>query len=91
MLSILSPATIPGSHPIKAALVAQLYSCELAGEVKITLMSQYPDEHEVILIHGAGTDAEIVEKLPLHQIDQSKHIGLLTSLYLPAGGGVHLV
>jgi tetrapyrrole methylase family protein/MazG family protein len=76
----------PSFPPHQGALVAQLYSRELAGEVKITLMSQYPDEHEAILVHGAGTDDEIVEKLPLHQIDHSEHIGLLTSLYLPPVG-----
>jgi tetrapyrrole methylase family protein/MazG family protein len=76
----------PGFPPHQGALVAQLYSRELAGEVKITLMSQYPDEHEVFLVHAAGTEKEIRENLPLHQIDRSEHIGLLTSLYLPPVG-----
>ncbi|MBN2043422.1 MAG: nucleoside triphosphate pyrophosphohydrolase [Anaerolineales bacterium] len=76
----------PGFPPHQPALVAQLYSKKLAGEIKITLMSQYPDEHEVILVHAAGTRDEKIERLPLHQIDKSERIGLLTSLYLPPVG-----
>ncbi len=76
----------PKFPPDAPALVAQLYSPMLAGEVKITLMAQYPDEFPVKLVHGAGTPEEVVEELPLYQIDQSEHIGLLTSLYLPPMG-----
>ncbi|MFN2144748.1 MAG: nucleoside triphosphate pyrophosphohydrolase [Anaerolineales bacterium] len=76
----------PEFPPHQGALVAQLYSRELAGEVKITLMAQYPDEHPVVLIHGAGTEEQVVEQLPLYQIDHSEYIGLLTSLYLPPVG-----
>jgi tetrapyrrole methylase family protein/MazG family protein len=46
-------------------------------------MAHYPDEHPVKLVHGAGTDAELVEALPLYEIDRSPHTGLLTSLYVP--------
>ncbi len=81
---------VSAHHPVfppdMPALVAQLYSPMVAGEVKITLMAQYPDEHPVILVHAAGTAAQEVEEIPLYQIDQSKHIGLLTSLYLPPLG-----
>lgn len=81
---------VSAHHPVfppdMPALVAQLYSPMVAGEVKINLMAQYPDEHPVILVHAAGTAAQEVEEIPLYQIDQSKHIGLLTSLYLPPLG-----
>ncbi|MBI3158933.1 MAG: nucleoside triphosphate pyrophosphohydrolase [Chloroflexi bacterium] len=70
----------PPSHP---ALIAQLHSREVAAEVKLTLMAVYPDEHLVRLVHAAGTEGKAVEELPLHAIDQSERIGLLTSLYLP--------
>jgi tetrapyrrole methylase family protein/MazG family protein len=65
------------------ALICQLYSRAVAAQVKLTLMETYPDEHPVKLVHGAGTQAERVEALPLYEIDRSEHIGLLTSLYLP--------
>lgn len=72
--------------PHAPALVTQLHSKQVAGEVKITLMAQYPDEFEVQLVHGAGTDAERVEQVPLYEIDRSEHIGVLTALHLPALG-----
>jgi tetrapyrrole methylase family protein/MazG family protein len=65
------------------AIVAQIYSLQVASDVKLTLTALYPDEHPVTLVHAAGTDNPIVENLPLYQIDRSKHIGLMTALYLP--------
>ncbi|MGD2027018.1 MAG: nucleoside triphosphate pyrophosphohydrolase [Anaerolineales bacterium] len=79
-------AYYPKFPPDAPALVAQLYSPVLSGEVKITLMSQYPDEHPVRLVHAAGTPEAVIEEVPLYQIDQSEHIGLLTSLYIPPLG-----
>jgi tetrapyrrole methylase family protein/MazG family protein len=73
----------PPSAPV---LIAQVYSQRVAGELKITLMAQYPDEHPVRLIHAAGTADERIEDLPLHEIDRSEHIGYLTALYVPALG-----
>jgi len=46
-------------------------------------MANYPEEHPVVLVHNAGTPDERVEKLPLHAIDQSPHLGMLSCLYLP--------
>ncbi len=71
-----------GFPPSSPALVAQIYSREVASDVKLTLMSAYPDEHPVTLIHGAGTKAERVEDLPLHAVDRSPHLGLLSSLFV---------
>jgi tetrapyrrole methylase family protein / MazG family protein len=73
----------PTSAP---AIVAQIYSPQVASDVKLTLMALYPDEHPVILVHSAGTDHPLVERLPLYQIDRSAHVGLLTALYLPPLG-----
>ena len=82
----LTEAHHPPFPPDVPVLIAQLYSPWVASNVKLTLMSLYPDEHPVRLVHGAGTPAQIVEDLPLYQIDQSPHIGLLTSLYVPPLG-----
>ena len=73
----------PTSAP---AIVAQIYSPQIASDVKLTLTALYPDEHPVTLVHVAGTDHPIVENLPLYQIDRSQHIGLMTALYLPPLG-----
>jgi len=73
----------PTSTP---ALIAQLHSREIASQVKLTLLSLYPDEHPVKLVHAAGTSQQRVEDLALYQIDRDKKIGLLTALYLPPLG-----
>lgn len=72
----------PNFHADLPALVAQVYSAEIASQVKLTLMNQYPDEHPVQLIHGAGTADVRVESLALYEIDRSPHIAHLTSLYV---------
>jgi tetrapyrrole methylase family protein/MazG family protein len=79
----LGSAHVPPFPPDAPALIAQVYSRVVANDVKLTLMETYPDEHRVRLVHAAGTSNQLVEELPLHAIDQSGFIGLLTSLYLP--------
>ncbi len=74
----------PGFPPSTPALIAQIYSQGVASDVKLTLMTIYPDEHPVRLVHGAGTDAEVVEDLPLYEMDHSPHLGLLSTLFVPA-------
>jgi tetrapyrrole methylase family protein/MazG family protein len=65
------------------ALLGQLYDRHLASHVKLTLMNQYPDEHPVVLVHSAGTSAEVVEQVPLYAVDRSELIDHLTALYVP--------
>jgi tetrapyrrole methylase family protein / MazG family protein len=74
----------PPLNPDVPALLAQLYDRDLASDVKLTLMNQYPDEHQVTLLHGAGTEEEWIETAPLHALDHSRRIGHLTSVYVPA-------
>ena len=74
----------PSFPPDRPALIGQVYSPQVASDLKINLMAVYPDEFPVTLIHAAGTNQEIIEQLKLYEIDRSEHIGLLTSLYLPA-------
>jgi tetrapyrrole methylase family protein / MazG family protein len=73
----------PQFPPSAHVLAAQLFSPELAGDVKLTLMNQYPEDHPVRLVHAAGTKDAFVEDLPLHAIDRSKRIAHLTTLYVP--------
>lgn len=74
---------VPQFPPNAPAIIAQIYSPEVASDVKLTLMASYPDEHLVSLVHAAGTVNELVESVPLYEIDRSRSIGLLTSLYVP--------
>jgi tetrapyrrole methylase family protein / MazG family protein len=80
----LSQAHLPGFPADMPVLIAQVYSRLVAAELKVTLNIIYPDEFSVRLVHAAGTKDELVEDLPLYEIDRSEHIGLLTVLYLPA-------
>lgn len=71
------PASVP-------ALISNLRPGLEANDLKLTLMNNYPDEYQVKLIHSAGLPDELVEEIPLYQIDQSLHTGLMSTLYLPA-------
>ncbi|NDJ86823.1 MAG: nucleoside triphosphate pyrophosphohydrolase [Chloroflexi bacterium] len=73
----------PPLSPDGPALIAQLYSQPVASDVKLTLMNQYPDDYGVTLVHAAGTADEVIEHLPLYEIDRSSQIAHLTTLYVP--------
>ncbi|MGD2179453.1 MAG: nucleoside triphosphate pyrophosphohydrolase, partial [Anaerolineae bacterium] len=82
----------PPLNPDFPALVGQLYSRILASGVKLTLMNQYPDEHEVVLVHAAGTLEQRIVRRPLYQLDRedeaAANVVHLTALYVPPLGGV---
>ena len=71
----------PALDPDKPALLAQLYSRAVAGDVKLTLLNQYPPEHEVALVHAAGTPYQQVIRVPLAEIDRRDDLAHLTTLY----------
>ena len=73
----------PNFSPVLPALIAQIYSRQIASDVKLTLNAVYPDAHMVYLVHAAGTKDMLVEELQLYEIDRSDHIALLTNLYVP--------
>lgn len=78
----------PPINPDYPALIGQVYSRAIASNVKLTLMNQYPDEFPVSLVHAAGTDQAVVEHVALYEIDRSEHTSHMTSLYVPALGGM---
>jgi len=77
----------PPLSPDRPALVGQVYSSQVAADLKLTLMNCYPEDHPVVLLHSAGTGDVRLERIPLHEIDRSQSIGVRTSLYVPAGNG----
>jgi len=78
----------PPLNPDLPALVGQVYSRPLASDLKLTLMNQYPDEHPIALVHGAGTAEETVIHLPLYELDRHE-VAHLSSLYISALPPVH--
>jgi len=78
----------PPLNPDLPVLLGQLYSRTLAADVKLTLMNQYPDDHEVTLVHAAGTRDQHIDRLPLYELDRLENIAHLTTLYVPPLPGV---
>jgi tetrapyrrole methylase family protein / MazG family protein len=74
---------MPPFSPEAPALIAQIHSPLIASNVKLTLMEVYPDDHPVRYAHAAGTEKVKVEDLPLYKIDQTTHIDITTTLYVP--------
>jgi tetrapyrrole methylase family protein/MazG family protein len=73
----------PPLNPDQPALLGQVYSRLLAGELKLTLMNLYPEEHQVCLVNAAGAADESAVWLPLYELDRRPELNHLTSLYLP--------
>ena len=80
----LTDLLVPSFPATQPALITQITSREMASEIKLTLMANYPDEFEVKLVHAAGTDSEKIENIALWELDHSALIGPLSSLYIPA-------
>jgi tetrapyrrole methylase family protein/MazG family protein len=72
--------------PSLPALIAQIYSRQIASDVKLTLNAVYPDTHSVRMVHAAGTPQELIEDMQLYEIDRSPNTGLMTALYIPPLG-----
>ena len=65
-------------------LILQVYSRQVASMLKLTLMENYRDEDEVILVQSAGVEGdEHIEMMKLYELDQRDTFDHLTSLYLP--------
>jgi tetrapyrrole methylase family protein/MazG family protein len=73
----------PPFPPDIPVLIAQVHSPEVASNLKLTLMAVYPDDHPVLLIHDAGTETELIEKIPLFELDRSRKIQNRSSVFLP--------
>ena len=64
-------------------IVMQVFSSLVAGDLKLTLMDQYPDEHPVYLVDAAGDKNQAVYRLPLAKIDHFEGVHNLRTLYVP--------
>ncbi|MDN5326369.1 MAG: tetrapyrrole methylase family protein / MazG family protein [Moorella sp. (in: firmicutes)] len=73
-----------GLDPGLGLILTQVYNRRVAGEIKLDLMTVYPDEYPVTVVRGAGLpDGERVATVPLYTIDRLEWLDYLTSLYLP--------
>lgn len=66
------------------ALIIQVYDQRVASNVKLKLMEYYEDDQEVIVVRGAGIEGEeVIEYVPLYQLDRVECLDHLTSVYIP--------
>ncbi|MDI7278110.1 MAG: MazG nucleotide pyrophosphohydrolase domain-containing protein, partial [Anaerolineae bacterium] len=72
----------PLLDPDRPAIVGQLYSRQIASDVKLTLLNVYPPEHLVTLVRSAGLPGQELRTMPLHDLDRDA-VDHLTALYLP--------
>ncbi len=80
---ILAARHHPDIDPDRRALVAQLHSQLLASDVKLTLLNQYPADHAVTLVCGAGTATPHLATMDLAALDRWSHFDDLTTLAVP--------
>ncbi len=65
-------------------LIAQVFNRMVASEVKLTLMTVYPDDYEVRVIRAAGVPSlETIQTVPLYELDRVEIIDHLTTVYVP--------
>ncbi|HLC33438.1 MAG TPA: nucleoside triphosphate pyrophosphohydrolase [Anaerolineales bacterium] len=73
----------PPFPPSQHAIVAQLYSSEVASDVKLVLMNQYPETHPVQVVQHAGLSDARTTRLPLFELDRFPGLDHLSSLHVP--------
>lgn len=64
-------------------IISQVYDQFVASDVKLTLMEKLPDDYLVYIVTAAGSSQEIIEKVPLYELDRNVSINNLTSVYIP--------
>jgi tetrapyrrole methylase family protein/MazG family protein len=80
-------APFPLLDPDRPALIAQVESREVAGDLKLTLGALYPDAHAALLILSPGTPEAETRRCALFELDRQGGYDHLTCLYLPASAG----
>lgn len=64
-------------------IICQVYDQYIASNVKLTLMEQLPDDYEVVIVTAAGSQDEVIRKIPLFELDRDMEVNNLTSVYIP--------
>ncbi len=73
----------PSFPPHAHVLVGQIHNRMIAADVKLTLMNQYPDDHPVVLVVGAGAGEPELHRTALHNLDHREAYGPAATLYVP--------
>ncbi|MGI6345111.1 MAG: nucleoside triphosphate pyrophosphohydrolase [Bacillota bacterium] len=69
-------------YPACNVIYLQVYDRLIASTLKLNLLEVYPDQWEVVIVQGAGTDQLRTTRLPLWQLDHQEY-DHLTSVFVP--------
>jgi len=64
-------------------VVSQVYSRQVASELKLSLAKLYGDEYEIVVLHRLTLPGETVRRIPLYELDRLTDIDHLTTVYVP--------
>ncbi|WP_245894060.1 nucleoside triphosphate pyrophosphohydrolase [Salsuginibacillus halophilus] len=64
-------------------ILSQVYDSFIASDVKLTLLERLPSSHKVTVVTAAGTREEVVETVPLEELDRAVQLSNLTAVYVP--------
>lgn len=64
-------------------IITQVYSRQVASDVKLTLMDYYGDEYQVMVVRNLGLPDEEISSVMLFELDRLPVIDHLTSVYAP--------
>jgi tetrapyrrole methylase family protein/MazG family protein len=84
---LLDAADLVREHlrPKLHTVIGQVYDAYTASEVKLTLMSVYPDDHPVVVGQALGVAGqESIVRIPLYELDRLEAYGNLTLVYVAA-------
>jgi tetrapyrrole methylase family protein/MazG family protein len=82
-LQVVDALALPPIAPTVPVLAHQVYKPAVASELKLALLRLYPPEHPVLVIRGAATADESVERLELAALDRGVTFDHLTTVYVP--------
>ncbi|MHB0857742.1 MAG: bifunctional methyltransferase/pyrophosphohydrolase YabN [Anaerolineae bacterium] len=81
--TVLAQQHHPNLDPDVGALVVQVHNRHLAGDVKMTLMNLYPDEHSIKLVRLVGNARYSVSAIPLYELDRQADLDHSCTVYVP--------
>ena len=74
--------------PKNAAVIMQVNNRFLASRVKLALLEKLPADFEISVVKALGTSGQdVIQKLPLHELDHSDEFDHLTTIFVPSYSG----
>lgn len=64
-------------------VIGQVYDTYIASNVKLTLMEKLPDDYMIVIVTAAGTELELLQEIPLYELDRAVKVDNLTTIYVP--------